>query len=95
VLYELEAVLADRLLAAPADSYSATLLGDSELAARKIMEEAFEVCLELGRPEVDADRTASEAADLVFHLLAGLVGAGVALDAVLIELERRRSGDGP
>ncbi len=42
--------------------------------------------------DVDAQRVASEAADLVFHLLAGLVGAGVELDAVLSELESRRKG---
>lgn len=92
VLADLEAVLRDRLDAAPEGSYSATLLRDPELAARKIMEEAFEVCLELGRPAVDRDRAASEAADLVFHLLAGLVGAGVRLEAVLDELAARRGG---
>jgi phosphoribosyl-ATP pyrophosphohydrolase len=91
-LHDLEAVLRDRLVAAPEGSYSATLLRDPEKAARKIMEEAFEVCLELGRAQVDGERTASEAADLVFHLLAGLVGAGVALDDVLAELATRRSG---
>ena len=42
------------------------------------------------RPAVDPDRVASEAADVVFHLLVGLVGAGVPLDAVLAELEARR-----
>jgi phosphoribosyl-ATP pyrophosphohydrolase len=89
LLRELEAVLRDRLDHADPGSYSATLLGDPEKAQRKIMEEAFEVCLELGRPEVDRERTASEAADLVFHLLAGLTGAGVELDAVMAELARR------
>jgi phosphoribosyl-ATP pyrophosphohydrolase len=92
VLADLEAVLRDRLVAAPAGSYSATLLRDPERAARKIVEEAFEVAWELGRPEVDADRAASEAADLVFHLLAGLTGAGVRWDAVLGHLAERRSG---
>jgi phosphoribosyl-ATP pyrophosphohydrolase len=92
VLTELEAVLRDRLVAAPAGSYSATLLADPERASRKIMEEAYEVCLELTRPPaaLDGERVASEAADLVFHLLAGLVGAGVGVDAVLSELARRR-----
>ncbi len=90
VLREIEAVLRDRLDHADPDSYSATLLRDPEKVQRKIMEEAFEVCLELGRPEVDRGRAASEAADLVFHLLAGLTGAGVELDAVMAELARRR-----
>jgi phosphoribosyl-ATP pyrophosphohydrolase len=90
VLTDLETVLRDRLVAAPEGSYSVTLLRDPEKAARKIMEEAFEVCLELGRPTVDRERAASEAADLVFHLLAGLVGAGVSVDDVLAHLEARR-----
>ena len=82
-LSDLEAVLRDRLTAAragtaPEGSYSATLVTDAERAQRKIMEEAFELCLELGREPVEPGRTASEAADLVFHVLAGLVGAGVA-----------------
>jgi phosphoribosyl-ATP pyrophosphohydrolase len=90
VLEELEEVLRGRREDAPPGSYSATLLTDGELARRKIMEEAFELTLELGRGRVDAQRTAEEAADLLFHVLAGLVGAGVPLDAVLRELEDRR-----
>lgn len=90
VLGELEEVLRQRAVAPPEGSYSATLLADPERAQRKIMEEAFELCLELGREPVDADRTASEAADLVFHALVALVGAGVSWDAVLAELARRR-----
>jgi phosphoribosyl-ATP pyrophosphohydrolase len=54
------------------------------------MEEAFEVCLELGRAECDKERVAAEAADLVFHLVVGLVGCDVTFDAVLDELARRR-----
>lgn len=95
VLSEVEAVLRHRLVQAPPDSYSATLLGDPELAARKIMEEAFELCLELGRRGPDGavrqpQRVAEEAADVLFHVLAGVVGAGVGLHDVLAELEARR-----
>lgn len=95
VLSEVEAVLRDRLDHPPPGSYSATLLGDSELAARKIMEEAFELCLELGRrgPQgsaVDGQRVAEEAADVLFHVLAGVVGAGVRLRDVLAVLDARR-----
>jgi phosphoribosyl-ATP pyrophosphohydrolase len=89
VLHDIEAVLRDRLDGADPGSYSVTLLHDPEQAQRKIMEEAFELCLELGRGG-DPQRTASEAADVIFHVLAGLVGAGVTLDAVLAELESRR-----
>lgn len=90
-LQELESVLRSRKTERPDGSYSVTLLDDPELAARKIVEEAFEVSVEIMRPEIDSHRVASEAADLVFHLIAGLVGAGVAVDDVLAELARRRS----
>ncbi len=89
-LADLEAVLRDRKANPPAGSYSATLLVDPERASRKIIEEAYELCLELTRPEVDADRAASEAADVLFHVLAGLVGAGVPLADVTDELDARR-----
>ena len=91
VLEEIEAVLQGRLAEPVEGSYSLTLLNDPELAQRKIMEEAFELCLELGRGEPDRQRTASEAADLLFHTLAGLVGAGVSLASVLEELAGRRT----
>lgn len=90
VLEEVEAVLRERLDERPEGSYSARLLTDPDLARRKIAEEAFELTLELGRVPVDVGRTVEEAADLLFHLLAGLVGAGVPLAAVLAELRRRR-----
>ena len=93
-LPSLEAVLRERLAERPAGSYSLTLLTDPVAAQRKIMEEAFEVCLELHAGEVDAERTAEEAADLVFHLMCGLVGAGVAwseVEAVLAERHRGSS----
>lgn len=90
ILTELQAVLRDRAERAPADSYSVTLMADAQLASRKIVEEAFEVVWELGRPRVDHARVASEAADLLFHLLAGLVGAGVELEDVWAELAARR-----
>lgn len=91
VLAAVEAVLVDRRDgAAPAGSYSATLVTDPVRAQRKVMEEAFELCLELGRPVPDPARTAEEAADLVFHVLAGLVGAGVAWADVVAVLEARR-----
>ena len=89
-LEEIEAVLQDRLAEPVEGSYSLTLLTDTERAQRKIMEEAFELCLELGREPQDRRRTAAEAADLLFHTLAGLVGAGVSLATVMAELEERR-----
>ncbi|CAN5373823.1 phosphoribosyl-ATP diphosphatase [soil metagenome] len=90
LLTDLEALLVSRREDQPSGSYSVTLLTDPVTVQRKIMEEAFEVCLELGATDVDRHRAASEAADLVFHLLAGLVGAGVTWDEVLTELASRR-----
>ena len=87
----LEEVLRSRQAEAPEGSYSATLFADPELVQRKIMEEAFETCLELGRGADHNERVASEAADLVFHLMVGLVQAGVPFQDVLDELDRRRS----
>ena len=89
-LEEIEAVLQDRLAEPVEGSYSLTLLRDPELAQRKIMEEAFELCLELGRDQLDRARVTAEAADLIFHALAGLVGAGVPVAGVLDELRARR-----
>ena len=94
ILDELETVLRSRITEPVANSYSATLLADPQLAARKIMEEAFEVCWELGREVPEPARCASEAADLVFHLIAGLVGAGVPLSDVWTELTARRPAPG-
>lgn len=92
----LDAFLRARLADAPEGSYSSRLLSDPVLAQRKIMEEAFEVCLELGAPHPDAAATAEEAADLVFHLVAALVGAGVAwndVEAVLGDRHQRPARD--
>lgn len=89
-LTELEDLLRERRAERPPSSYSSELFNDPERIQRKVMEEAFEVCLELGRPLRDPDRIVSEAADLVFHLLVGLVDAGVSFEAVVSELARRR-----
>lgn len=89
-LAELEALLRARRSDAPAGSYSATLVTDPERASRKVIEEAYEVCIEVTRPTVDRMRVAEEAADLVFHLLTALVAVDVPLSDVLAELEARR-----
>lgn len=89
-LAELEAILRSRAAVPQPGSYSVTLLEDPERAGRKIVEEAFELAVELLRQPLDAERTAEEAADLIFHTLAGLVGAGVSFDAVLEVLAERR-----
>lgn len=90
LLTDLEDLLRSRKQVKPPGSYSVALVTDPVTVQRKIMEEAFEVCLELGAHQVDPARTAAEAADLLFHLLAGLVGADVTWEQVLTELASRR-----
>jgi phosphoribosyl-ATP pyrophosphohydrolase len=90
ILHELEQTLVSRRELRPEGSYSAELFANHERLMRKVMEEAFEVCLELGRAEVNADLVAAEAADLVYHLMAGLVSVDVPLDRVLGVLAGRR-----
>ena len=90
VIDELEEVLRSRAAEQPEGSYTTTLLADPELLSRKVMEEAFETTLELGRPAIDQTRLVSEAADLVYHLVVGLVGAGCSFTDVEAELARRR-----
>ena len=89
-LRDLEEVLVSRRDTRPEGSYTAALFADGERALRKVMEEAFEVCLEVGRSPADPERIAEEAADLVFHLMVALVGAGVSMSDVLDVLEARK-----
>ncbi len=91
ILHDLAAVIEGRRGDDPATSYTASLLADAELNQRKVMEEAFEVCLELGRSDVNTALVASEAADLVYHLMVAMAGAGVEPTAFLDVLQERRS----
>ncbi|HKE17504.1 MAG TPA: phosphoribosyl-AMP cyclohydrolase [Kofleriaceae bacterium] len=91
VLERLHAVLLSRRGAPPARSYTASLLaGGPDAIAAKITEEAGELCAELAAgPGADEDRVAHEAADLLYFVLVGLVGSGVAPAAVWSALEGR------
>lgn len=91
ILDELQDVLRSRRDADPSGSYTAQLLADPELIQRKIMEEAFEVCLEIARPETAKNLVAEEAADVIYHLLVGLTAVDVPLADVFAVLEGRRS----
>ncbi|MDR0569260.1 MAG: phosphoribosyl-ATP diphosphatase, partial [Spirochaetaceae bacterium] len=64
-------------------SYTATL--DDDLVRRKVMEEAYEVCTAKARNEI-----IWEAADLFFFTTALITRAGVTVQEVLDELDRRR-----
>jgi phosphoribosyl-ATP pyrophosphohydrolase len=92
-LAELARRVAERAQASPAESYTAKLLAKGpEGAAKKLGEEAVEAVI----AAVRGDRTAltAEAADVLYHLLVVLQGAGVPLEEVMVELERRTAQSG-
>jgi len=88
LLSRLASTIAARAAERPEGSYTAQLLeqGISKVS-QKVGEEAVELVV-AANAEDDA-RVAAEAADLVYHLLVLLQARGVALDAVLRELEHR------
>ena len=81
-------VIAKRRRERPEKSYVVSLLdaGMPKING-KISEESRELTEAL--LETDADHTAHEAADLIFHTLVGLEAAGVPVDAVFAQLRRR------
>ncbi|MFS0773891.1 phosphoribosyl-ATP diphosphatase [Sphingomonas sp. 1P08PE] len=91
-LDRLEATIRDRRGADPGSSYVASLLArGTPRIAQKLGEEATEtVIAALTTP----DKLASEAADLLFHLLVLLADAGLSLDDVRAELVRREGVSG-
>ncbi len=91
-LKTLEELIKDRRKCPVEGSYTNQLFdkGIPEII-RKVGEEAVEVMVSsMESPE----RTASEAADLLYHLLVLLVEQGLSLDDVVLELEKRH-GSGP
>ncbi|MEO8090841.1 MAG: bifunctional phosphoribosyl-AMP cyclohydrolase/phosphoribosyl-ATP diphosphatase HisIE [Gemmatimonadales bacterium] len=88
VLSRLARTIAQRAADQPKGSYTAELLAAGVgKASQKVGEEAVEVVV-AANSEAD-ERLASEAADLLYHLLVLLQARGVPLDAVLRELESR------
>lgn len=81
-------VIAQRRKERPDKSYVVSLLDRGfEKINEKIGEEAGELIEAL--PQGDANHTAHEAADLLFHVLVGLEAAGVPVERVFGELGRR------
>jgi phosphoribosyl-ATP pyrophosphohydrolase len=76
----------------PAASYTARLLADRALAAKKLGEEAVEAVI--AAAQGDRAALAAESADLVYHWLAVLAAAGVSLDEVAAKLEAREGTSG-
>jgi phosphoribosyl-ATP pyrophosphohydrolase/phosphoribosyl-AMP cyclohydrolase len=92
-LGELEAVIRARSESTADKSYTRSLLdGGSEKIGAKLREEADELAHAIaGESE---DRVASEAGDLLFHLLVGLRARGVPLRSVLEKLAGRSGQSG-
>ena len=88
VLDRLWAVIDDRAHTRPEGSYTTRLLGDENLRLKKLGEETAELVAALARG--DQERVPEEAADLLYHLLVALRGAGVDLEAALGALKARR-----
>jgi phosphoribosyl-ATP pyrophosphohydrolase len=92
VVDRLAAVIEARRGADPKKSWSARLMGDPTLAAKKLGEEALETAL--AGLQGDKGALAAESADLIYHWLALLAGARVGLDDVAAALEAREGRSG-
>ena len=92
VLARLAAVIESRKGGDPAASYTARLLADPSLAAKKLGEEAVETVI--AATQGDKAALAAESADLIYHWLGVLAAAGVPLDEVAAKLEAREGASG-
>ena len=92
-LDDLEAIVAARASASPDESWTAKLLAKGpEKCAEKFGEEAVEAIIEAVKG--DREKLASEAADVLFHLLVMLRARGVTLAEVMAVLNARQSQSG-
>ncbi len=93
VIASLAGIIEQRRGVDPSTSYTARLLADGDLAARKVLEEAGEVAFAAKDAAAggDAIRVAEEAADLLYHLLVLVEGSGIGSDDVADVLTRRMS----
>lgn len=92
VLARLSATIDSRKGGDPTASYTAKLLADPLLAAKKLGEEAIEAVI--AATQGDKTALAAESADLIYHWLVVLAAAGVPLDEVATKLEAREGTSG-
>jgi phosphoribosyl-ATP pyrophosphohydrolase len=92
VLSRLAATIEARKGGDAAASYTAKLLADPSLAAKKLGEEAVEAVI--AATQGDKAALAGESADLIYHWLVVLAAAGVSLDDVAAKLEAREGTSG-
>lgn len=92
-LSDLETIVAARAMASPDESWTAKLYaaGQSK-AAKKLGEEAIETVM--AAVTNDRENLTYEAADLLYHLLVVLKIAGIPLQEVMTELQRRTGQSG-
>ena len=92
-LEALDQRVAARATASPDESWTAKLLAAGiERAAKKFGEESAELII--AAVTRDQAGTTAEAADVLYHLLVLLRGAGVPLSEVMAELEKRTAQSG-
>ncbi|MGR3370718.1 MAG: phosphoribosyl-ATP diphosphatase [Sagittula sp.] len=92
-LEELETIIATRAKASPDESWTAKLLAKGpEKCAEKFGEEAVEAIIEAVKN--DTEKLASEAADVLFHLLVMLHARGVTVAQVMEVLAARQTQSG-
>lgn len=93
VLAHLAETIDTRAGADPDTSYTAKLLAKGERkCAQKLVEEAGELAIAL--VSEGEDEAASEAADLLYHLLVALRSRGISLDSVAGKLAERQGVSG-
>ena len=92
-LTDLEQIIAERAKADPSESWTAKLVAaGQERAAKKLGEEAVETVI--AAIQNNRQDLKSEAADLLYHLLVVLKIAGIPLQDVLEQLQRRTAQSG-
>jgi phosphoribosyl-ATP pyrophosphohydrolase len=92
-LSDLEKIVEERSKASPDESWTAKLVAAGQpKAAKKFGEEAIEAIM--AAVSDDRDNLTYEAADVLYHLLVVLKIAGIPLQNVMAELERRTAQSG-
>ncbi|PST17746.1 phosphoribosyl-ATP diphosphatase [Rhizobium sp. JAB6] len=92
-LSDLERIVEERSKASPNESWTAKLFAAGQpKAAKKLGEEAIEAVM--AAIVNDRDNLTYEAADLLYHLMVVLKIAGIPVENVMGELERRTAQSG-
>ncbi len=92
-LSDLERIVEERSKASPDESWTAKLVAAGQpKAAKKLGEEAIEAVM--AAIVNDRDNLTYEAADLLYHLMVVLKIAGISVENVMSELERRTAQSG-